>query len=115
MSRFPLRPAIVAAFALAALPHGAGAQPFAFDGFDRFSITVRYQVADLYNVQGAQALAKRIRGAADSVCSAADPINSRGEHAQCREDAIARAIKPLNAPLLIQALAGRQAETLVQR
>ena len=99
--------ALSAAIAICA-PANAGG--FAVQGqHSNNAIKLKYTEADLNTAQGAKALAGRIRLAADRACRAEAPSASdAGELMECRQRAIARAIKDLNAPLLADAL-GRSA------
>lgn len=69
------------------------------------SIKLQYAEADLYSAQGANALAVRIRLAADRACRGeALLVSHAGDLAGCRERTVARVIKDLDAPLLAAAL-----------
>jgi UrcA family protein len=69
------------------------------------AIKLRCVQADLHSSQGAKALARRIRAAAVQACSAealfADALVVERE---CKEAAINRVIRELNAPLVADAL-----------
>jgi|HubBroStandDraft_1064217.scaffolds.fasta_scaffold871133_1 UrcA family protein len=98
----------------AALVMGAAtsAADLAVNGQSEGAIKLHYAQADLHSVQGAKAMARRIREAADEACGsvALFAANPGVEH-ECREAAIDRAVKDLNAPLVADAL-GRTSSAL---
>jgi UrcA family protein len=97
-----------------ALAMGAAgrAADLAVNGENGGVIKLHYTDADLHSVQGAKAMARRIREAADEACSSVAPFASNpGVDSECREAAIGRAVRDLNAPLVANAL-GRTASTL---
>jgi UrcA family protein len=97
-----------AALALCA-PSIAGSPATAGDD-QRNTIKLKYAEADLQTVRGAKALALRLRVAAADVCGGENPlVRTGGQFARCREATIDRAIAPLNAPLLADALGRRNA------
>ena len=77
-------------------------------------VTLRITDADLHTAHGAKELASRIRVAADRACSAERLAAAvEGVDRECREAAINRAIKDLNAPLLAAAL-GRSPQVVAR-
>jgi UrcA family protein len=109
------RAILTGAFALSAamaIVAPANAGGFAVRGKNADNvIKLQFTEADLNSVQGAKVLAGRIRLSADSVCRAEArlvPVRGPGELMECREWAIVRAVKDLNAPLVADAL-GRSA------
>jgi UrcA family protein len=83
---------------------GSAAPAFAAsDDGNSAIIKVTFTEADLHTVQGARSLAARLRLAADRACIAQAPW-SAASMPECREKAIAGAIKDLHAPLLTDAL-----------
>jgi len=104
----------VALSATLAMVTSANAEGLAVQGQDQgAAIKLQYAQADLYSTQGAKALARRIREAADRSCSAeATFADALVVESKCREAAINRAIRDLNAPLVADAL-GRSASVLV--
>ena len=104
--------ALSAALALGA-PANAGGPAVAGDE-QRNVIRLKYAEADLQTIRGAKALALRLRIAADSVCGGESPLVRAGaQFMRCREATIDRAIAPLNAPLLADAL-GRPIPSNIQ-
>jgi UrcA family protein len=76
---------------------------------------VRYSPADVHTAKGAQSLALRIRVAAAKACGSETDFfypNSDG-FIRCRERAIDKAIRSLDAPMVAQAL-GRGETTLAR-
>jgi UrcA family protein len=95
--------ALSAALAISAPVSAAGLAVFG-DGEPNV-ITLRYVDSDIHTVRGAKALALRIRLAAEAVCGAVDPVVRWGDQFyRCREAAINRAMAPVNAPLVAEAL-----------
>ena len=106
--------ALSAAVALGA-PSNASSPAMAGDE-QRNVITLKYAEADLQTARGAKALALRLRVAAADVCGGELPLVRTGDQfARCREAAIDRAIAPLNAPLLAQALGRRISANMASR
>jgi UrcA family protein len=78
------------------------------------TVIVKATDADLHTAAGAKALAFHIRLAADRVCVGDNPLARQGADFQsCREAAIARAIRGLDAPMLAAAL-GQAPQVLAQ-
>lgn len=101
-----------AALAFAA-PSNAGSSTVANDE-QRNVIRLKYAEADLQTIRGAKALALRLRIAAADVCGGESPLVRTGaQFMRCREATIDRAIAPLNAPLLADAL-GRRISSNIQ-
>jgi UrcA family protein len=89
------------------VPACAGSPAMAGDE-ERNVVRLKYAEADLQTVQGAKALALRLRIAAADVCGGESPlVRTGGQFARCREAAIDRAIAALDAPLLADALGRR--------
>jgi UrcA family protein len=110
MSRFYL-PA--AAGLSAALFFGAAAAAASLDPYganEQVVETVKVADADLHTAKGAKALALRIHAAAERACGGDteflvdETILFSNGFIRCREAAIDRAIKDLDAPLLAEAL-----------
>ncbi|MDB5483490.1 MAG: hypothetical protein JWO83_4543 [Caulobacteraceae bacterium] len=100
-----------AALALGA-PANADSPAVASDE-QRNVIKLKYVEADLQTLQGAKALALRLRVAAADVCGGELPLVRTGDQfVRCREAAIDRAIATLNAPLLAQALGRRNSANI---
>jgi UrcA family protein len=99
----------------AALSAGASADAAGIDlqGQNEWNrITLKYVDADIHTPHGARSFALGIRVAAREVCGGDDPlVRLGGEFDGCVQAAIDRAIKDLDAPLLVSAL-GRPARTL---
>ena len=66
------------------------------------SVTVRYADLDLTTEEGAQALYRRIRFAAQAVCPPADSLDLArlALTRSCQEQAIARAVQAVSSPRL---------------
>jgi UrcA family protein len=78
--------------------------PFAADiESDVPRVTVRFGDLDLSKPQGAEALYRRIRAAAEQVCRRLDgmDLGSKARASDCREKAIADAVNTLNRPALL--------------
>lgn len=74
------------------------------------AVTVRYADLNLSTEQGSLALYARIVAAAHQVCVADDIRDLRAFNAAqaCREEAIARAVRDVNSPMLASVYAARQ-------
>jgi len=96
----------VALSATLAMVASANAEGLPAQGQDQgAAIKLQYAQADLHSTQGAQALARRIRDAADQACSAEAPFaDALVVESKCREATINRVIRDLNAPLVADAL-----------
>ena len=95
----------VALSAALAMGAAARASDLAVSGQNEGVIKLHYAEADLHSVQGAKAMARRIREAADEACSAVAPFAANaGVESDCRAAAIDRAVKDLNAPMVADAL-----------
>jgi len=111
MSRIILTGAIALSAALA-MGAAASASDLAVNGQNEGVIKLHYAEADLHSVQGAKAMSRRIREAADEACSAVAPFAANaGVESDCRAAAIDRAVKDLNAPMVADAI-GRMSSTL---
>ena len=70
--------------------------------------TVAFTDAERHTERGARTIGLRIRVAADKVCGGDDPVMRTGDGFQtCKNAAIDRALKELDAPLVTQALGRR--------
>jgi UrcA family protein len=100
-----LRKIAVASISCLSLSAGAASAASLSVHGDFVGVEVRYGPVDLRTLQGAKALAVRIRRAAASACGGDDPAAHIGERfARCREQAIERAVRELGSPLLADAL-----------
>jgi UrcA family protein len=90
---------------LAAAPASA-ASVYMYGESGRNAVTLKYADSDIRTVQGAKALALRVRVAAAQVCGGDElPIVRTGDQfTWCRDAAINRAIAGIDAPLLADAL-----------
>jgi UrcA family protein len=102
----------IALSAALAMGAAASAADLAVSGQNEGVIKLHYGEADLHSVQGAKAMARRIREAADEACgSVALFASNPGVERECRQAAIDRAVMDLNAPLVADAL-GRTSRAL---
>jgi UrcA family protein len=98
--RAGLRVAALAAGILAASVAGVSAA--ATSAADAPSVVVHYADLDLATRQGAQALYRRIAAAARKVCPNTDQrdLAAMAQNRDCREQAIAGAVRDVGTPLL---------------
>ena len=104
MSRFLLSAVVGAAAALAFVGASPAAEP---DANGRVVVVVKATDAELHTPDGARALALRVRNAAARACGGdLYPVAVRISTGfiECREAAIDRAIKDIDAPMLSVAL-----------
>jgi UrcA family protein len=77
---------------------------------DAAALTVRYSDLNLSTEQGALVLYERILAAAYRVCAAGNmlDLNAMASARVCREEAIAKAVRSVNSPMLATVYAERQ-------
>ena len=115
MSR-SLTPAVFTVFAVLTCALPAVAEPLKVQGeAERMSTTVHYSGAEVQTAAGATTIAFRIRKAASLVCGGESPlVRTSPRFLTCRQAAMDRALRGLDAPLVTNAL-GRTSATVAAR
>ena len=108
---------LIATSLLCVLSSGLAALPAAADSFEPLKVTVKFGDLDVSHPQGAAVLYRRIRAAAQSVCS---PYDGSGLSAKmlrdaCVNRAVADAVATVDKPALFAVYSEKMGKTMPAR
>jgi UrcA family protein len=108
---------LVAFMFLGVFTSGLAVMPVFAAHFDAPEVTVQYQDLDLSNRDGATILLRRIRAAADKVCSSFDRRDflAKSQFRECTRTAVSQAVSAVGEPELTAAYSSKVGPTSQSR